>query len=171
MADETARPAASKTDKAPKPTARKSTATKAKAPAKPRATAKTTAPKPAQRPRTTKTEAVASAEKVAPIPVVVTSAEPQVNTPEMKKKELIDVVTERSGVKKRSVKPVVDALLAVLGEELAKGRELNLQPLGKMKINRIKQMSNGRVVMCKLRQSDNDEDETPSTDPLADAAE
>lgn len=120
----------------------------------------------------TKSEAVASAEKVAKTPVLVTSAAPQNMAPELKKKDLIDLVTERSGVKKNAVKPVVEALLAVLGEEMAKGRDLNLAPMGKLKVTRIKQMASGRIVICKLRQSDAASDaEKAAKDPLADAAE
>ncbi|PCJ04982.1 MAG: DNA-binding protein [Rhodobacteraceae bacterium] len=71
----------------------------------------------------------------------------------MRKKELIDLVVERSGIKKKDAKPVVEAMLAVLGEAIGGGRELNLQPLGKLRINRTEERSNGRVIICKLRQS------------------
>ena len=59
----------------------------------------------------------------------------------------------RSGVKKKDAKPVVEAMLAVLGEALADNRELNIQPLGKVKVRRAKQMPNGRVLVTKIRQS------------------
>ena len=89
---------------------------------------------------------------VAPAPVVV-AATPVVAEPAMRKKELIDQVVERSGIKKKDAKPVVEAMLAVLGEAVGEGRELNLQPLGKLRINRSEERSNGRVIICKLRQS------------------
>ncbi|OUS34238.1 DNA-binding protein [Rhodobacterales bacterium 56_14_T64] len=91
----------------------------------------------------------------------------------MRKKELIDLVVERSGIKKKDAKPVVEAMLAVLGEAIGGGRELNLQPLGKLRINRSVERSNGRIIICKLRQStvisgnSMQADETAS-DPLAD---
>lgn len=88
----------------------------------------------------------------APEPVVV-AATPVVAEPAMRKKELIDQVVERSGIKKKDAKPVVEAMLAVLGEAVGEGRELNLQPLGKLRINRSEDRSNGRVIICKLRQS------------------
>ena len=72
---------------------------------------------------------------------------------DLKKRELIDLVVERSGIKKKDAKPVVEAMLAVLGETIAGGRELNLQPLGKLRINRAEEKGNGRVIVCKLRQS------------------
>jgi len=97
--------------------------------------------------------AVKSATDAAPAPKVVSETTPKVASPDMKKKELIDTVVDRSGIKKKDAKPVVEAMLAVLGEQIAAGRELNLMPFGKLRINRVKQMSNGRVVVCKLRQS------------------
>lgn len=71
----------------------------------------------------------------------------------MRKKELIDLVVERSGIKKKDAKPVIEAMLAVLGETIGGGRELNLQPLGKLRINRSVERNNGRITICKLRQS------------------
>ncbi|NIZ59368.1 DNA-binding protein [Sedimentitalea sp. CY04] len=71
----------------------------------------------------------------------------------MRKKELIDLVVERSGIKKKDAKPVVEAMLAVLGETIGGGRELNMQPLGKLRINRSVERSNGRIIVCKFRQS------------------
>lgn len=73
--------------------------------------------------------------------------------PDLKKKELIDLVVERSKIKKKDAKPVVEAMLAILGETIASGRELNLQPLGKLRINRSTDKGNGRIIICKLRQS------------------
>ncbi len=72
---------------------------------------------------------------------------------ELKKRELIDLVVEKSDVKKKYAKPVVEALLEVLGDAIASGRELNLQPMGKLKYNRSKETSSARIVVAKLRQS------------------
>ena len=43
--------------------------------------------------------------------------------------------------------------MEILGEALAETRELNLQPLGKVKVRREKLMPNGRVMVTKIRQS------------------
>lgn len=88
-----------------------------------------------------------------PMPKVVTDEKPVSLDPAMRKKDLIDAVTLRSGIKRKDAKPVVEAMLAVLGEAIADGRELNLQPLGKVKINRTKLASNGRVITVRVRQS------------------
>ncbi|MGC1504770.1 MAG: HU family DNA-binding protein [Sulfitobacter sp.] len=71
----------------------------------------------------------------------------------MRKKELIETVVERSGLKKKDVKPVVEMMLTVLGDAIADNRELNLPPLGRLKIRREKKLPNGRIVVAKIRQS------------------
>ncbi len=84
---------------------------------------------------------------------VVSRAKPQLSGAELKKKELIDLVVEKSAVQKNHAKPVIEAMLEVLGETVAKGREMNLQPLGKVKYNRVKEADNARIVILKLRQN------------------
>ena len=61
-------------------------------------------------------------------------------------------------------------VLALLGESLADGRELNLQPFGKLRINRAEEHANYRIVICKLRQQIGAPAED-AADPVADAAE
>jgi DNA-binding protein HU-alpha len=89
----------------------------------------------------------------APEPVVVTTAAADETLGELKKTELLNKVIEVSGVAKRDAKPVVEAMLAELGDCVAKGRSFNLQPFGKLRINRVENKSNGRVVVNRLRQS------------------
>ena len=99
---------------------------------------------------------------------------------ELKKQELIALVVERSDVAKKHAKPVIEAMLAVLGEALAEGRELNLQPLGKVKHNRIKDTPRARVIVTKIRQpklgstpgkGGDAGDASGPKEPVADAAE
>ena len=99
----------------------------------------------------------------------LTEKTPVVSDPALKKKELIEIVTERSGIKKKDAKPVIEAMLAVLGQTLAEGREMNLQPLGKVRINRAKDVQGGKVLITKIRQSNRVP--KPSADPAAKAAE
>ncbi|WP_368183792.1 HU family DNA-binding protein [Aestuariibius sp. HNIBRBA575] len=72
--------------------------------------------------------------------------------PVLKKPELIDRVVETSGLKKKDVKPIVEAMLVELGKAIAKGEELNLPDFGKLKTNRSKELANGKVMICKIRQ-------------------
>ncbi|WP_299041335.1 HU family DNA-binding protein [uncultured Tateyamaria sp.] len=87
-------------------------------------------------------------------PVVVDAPTPVVAGPMMRKKELIEAVVAKSGMKKKDVKPAVEATLAVLGEALQDGRTLNLQPMGKVKINREKKLASGRMLVARIRQND-----------------
>ena len=96
----------------------------------------------------------AAAAPSAPI-AVAQSVETEVASEMMRKKELIDAVVARSGIKKKDAKPVVEAMLSVLGDAIEEGRELNLQPLGKLKVNRSKDVGNAKVMICKLRRSNN----------------
>lgn len=115
--------------------------------------------------------------ETTPIPKVVKISEPSEVKADLKKKELLDQVVLRSGVKKKDAKPVVEAMLALLGETLAEGRELNLQPLGKLRINRSEEHANHRIVICKLRQQmgkpgdDAADDAGDNADPVAETAE
>lgn len=105
----------------------------------------------------------------APLPKVVPVSDTAVAEPELRKRELIDMVVARSDVKKKFAKPAVEAMLEILGEAISEGRELNLQPMGKLRINRVEEKENGRVIICKLRQSLTTEKDDDA--PLAEAAE
>lgn len=76
-----------------------------------------------------------------------------VDTPApLKKQELLAQVIERSDIPKRDAKPVVEAMLAVLGDALAEGRELNLKPMGKIKRKRVTEGDKARVIVASIRQ-------------------
>lgn len=87
------------------------------------------------------------------IALTVADAIPADAGPELKKQELIDKVLAKGDIKKKNAKPVIEAVLAVLGEVLAEGREINLPPLGKIKINRVRDMANARIIVAKIRQA------------------
>ncbi|WP_246040449.1 HU family DNA-binding protein [Roseovarius arcticus] len=70
----------------------------------------------------------------------------------LKKQELIAKVVERSEVAKKHAKPVIEAMLAVLGDALAEGRDLNLQPMGKIKRKRMKETEKARIIVANIRQ-------------------
>ncbi|SLN35219.1 transcriptional regulator HU subunit alpha [Falsiruegeria litorea R37] len=137
-------------------------------------TTKTATPETSAAPKAPEAKTAPVAATKSELPKVVKPAAadvvvPSNDGPEMKKRELIDLVVDRAGVKKKDAKPSIEAALAILGEAIASGRELNLQPLGKLRINRVEEKDNGRVIVCKLRQSNStgpDEKE-----PLAEAAE
>lgn len=165
----TARSATSKS----KSTAKAAAGDKAKPAAKPKSRLAGAKPPKARAAKTVAKPATKPAPRTSKIPApdMATSAAPATGE-ELKKRELIDLVVARSDVKKKYAKPVVEALLEVLGESLAKGRELNLQPLGKLKYNRTKETPSARVVVAKIRQNKQAQIGASSgPDPLADAAE
>jgi DNA-binding protein HU-alpha len=115
--------------------------------ANPRGPAGTTSRKAATAPDAA--AAIAAAPHVEP--VVVTETRGGGSGTEMKKRDLVDRVAAHGKLKKSQVKPVVDAMLAVLAQALTDGQELNLPPLGKMKVNRQKTTSGGQIILIKLR--------------------
>ena len=114
-----------------------------------RKTASTAAKSGASQPTPAASKPASSAAKAT----VVTDTTPTTTAPMMKKKELLNLVVERSGVRKKFAKPTVEAMMAVLGEAIAEGRDLNLPPMGKIKQQRTKEASNVRVTVAKIRQS------------------
>jgi len=115
---------------------------------------------------TTESKVVASESAAKPAvaaePEVVTETTAMVAEMELKKRELIDKVVERSGTKKKHAKPAVEAMIDILAEALADGREINLQPLGRIMTQRSKDTTNARVIIAKIRQSKSAQ---PALDP------
>ncbi len=121
-------------------------------------TKKTTSRTSTAKKASTTTAAAKPSEAPAPEPevtpeVVAADMEATIMPDEFKKKELVDLVVEKSGIKKKDAKPVVEAMLDILGAKLADDRELNLQPFGKIKVTRREDKENGRVFVCRVRQS------------------
>ena len=128
-----------------------STKSKTSTSAKTTPKAKTTPAKPKTTPATTAAKKAVPA--TAPAATVVEAPQPVIMGPVMRKRELIELVVTRSGVKKKDAKPVVEAVLATLGEALADGRELILPPMGRMMIRKERMVANARIMTLKVRQS------------------
>jgi len=70
----------------------------------------------------------------------------------LKKPDLLDEVVLRTNLKKRDVKPAVEAAFAIMAEALREGRDLNMPPLGKVRLVKTKELDQGAAVMTlKLR--------------------
>jgi len=157
------------------PSTRSKTGTTSKT-AAPKTTPKTAAAKAATSVSTstsTSTSTTAATPSLAAAPAaiapelnVVGDVTAKLTTGEMKKRELIKAVVARSGTRQKFAKPVVEAMLAILGETLVEGRELTLPPMGKVKIQRQKTVSGGTVTVMKLRRTANmvAQTTTPSDD-------
>ncbi|SLN11818.1 integration host factor subunit alpha [Pseudoruegeria aquimaris] len=73
--------------------------------------------------------------------------------PVVNRKELLERVAAEAEVRKQIARPIVEATLAVLARALAEGEEINLQPLGNIKIKRTDDNENAHVIHARIRQS------------------
>ena len=106
----------------------------------------------------------------APVkPATVTKLEPVVAGPALRKKELLDTVALKTGMKRSEVKKVVEATLTTMGLALQDSRDLNLQPFGTVKVNRERKLPDGKVVAARIRQArDLPQDDMTSDDVAPD---
>lgn len=86
-------------------------------------------------------------------PAVVNAPQPVVMGPPIRKKEIIEQVVIRSGLKKRDVKPIVDHLLAVMGDAMADDRELIIPPFGRVKVHKKKDAAKKMIFFAKVHQN------------------
>ena len=84
---------------------------------------------------------------------------------QVKMKEFLERVVARSGLKRNEAKSAAEATLAVLGEAIANGEEVNLPGLGKLKVNREKATDRGTVYVIGVVQNRPNEG---GNEPLAD---
>ncbi|MEL7256288.1 MAG: HU family DNA-binding protein [Pseudomonadota bacterium] len=115
---------------------------KAKATAKAAAAAPKTPP---SIPPASKAPVVAASKPAAPDAARVAT--------EMKRKELVEEVSRRAELPKHKVKPVVEAMISVMGEAVTSGRTMNLQPLGRLVHKRRKEHPNATISIVRIRQA------------------
>ncbi|HCP82400.1 MAG TPA: DNA-binding protein [Octadecabacter sp.] len=104
---------------------------------------------------TTKAVATPAKTTVPQKATIVETVKPLVAGAPIKKPELIERVMAETGMKKKDVKPVVEAMLSVLGRALTKGEDLTVPPLGKLMVKRTKEAANATIVTVKLRHPNN----------------
>jgi DNA-binding protein HU-alpha len=123
---------------------------------KPAPTAETPAAKPAKAakpPRTAKAET----------PAKTLAARPA-KAPPLRLKALVDTVAQGTGSKKATAKAAVEATLAALAAAIDSGTDLQLPPLGKLRVAK----TSGDVTTLKLRKL---ADRKGTAKPLADDGE
>jgi len=69
-----------------------------------------------------------------------------------KTRDLVDRVAKIAGMKRRSVKPLIETVLAELSAALHEGRPLSLRPLGKVTVSKTRESGGGQVLVCRIRQ-------------------
>lgn len=105
-----------------------------------------------RKPATTPEPAATTPSQTEPLIPDASEATPNL----LKKPDLLDAVVARTNLKKRDVKPAVEAALAVIGDALRDGHDLALPPLGKVRLVRTKDLDGGAAVMTlKLRMAKN----------------
>ncbi|MFN4155196.1 MAG: HU family DNA-binding protein [Paracoccaceae bacterium] len=88
----------------------------------------------------------------------------------LKLRELVGRVVETTGGKKRDVKEIVEATLTALGAALAKGEELNLPGVGKVRVAKSVDREGRSMMTLKVRGTGTPKPK-PSKEALAEAAE
>lgn len=71
--------------------------------------------------------------------------------PALKLRELVERVVETTGGKKKGVKEIIEATLNQLGAALAKGEELNLPGVGKVRVARSVDRDGRAMMTLKMR--------------------
>lgn len=71
----------------------------------------------------------------------------------VKRKELVERIAAKSGIKPNVIKSVLDAVLVELGDVLSAGEVLEVQPLGKITVNRRKEFPDREILVCKVRRN------------------
>ena len=120
---------------------------------------------------TVKLKAVVPDAAVSPsTPTIVQAATPVVAKAVIKKPEFLEKAVARTDIKKRDAKPAIEAALAELADLLADGNDLNLPPMGKLKLVKSKDVGDGaKVLTLKLRTMKDSagKNEMPGVDPVA----
>ncbi len=107
----------------------------------------------------------------APAEAVATAAEDAAPTAAaLKLRDLVGRVVEATGGKKKGVKEIVEATLTQLGAALAKGEELNLPGVGKVRVARSNDRDGRTMMTLKVRGVGAPSAKEPK-EALADAAE
>ncbi len=88
----------------------------------------------------------------------------------LKLRELVERVAETTGAKKKGVKEIVEATLTALGDALAKGEELNLPGVGKVRVAKSVDREGRSMMTLKVRGNGAPKQKQPK-EALADAEE
>ena len=94
--------------------------------------------------RSTKTKTAA---KVAD----VTDATDAADAPVMKTKDLIEAVAPNVSLKKKDLRPVMEAIFKAMGEAIDDGKSLAIPPLGKVLVKRARKGENADTIVLRLR--------------------
>lgn len=132
----------------------------------------TTTRKPTKKAAASKAKATKTvSDAAAPAEVAKQPSLVMVPNNKVKRSEFVARVAERSGLRPNQVKPVLEAVLEELSQILLNGEELKHPSLGKLSVNRRKELAAADVVHCKLRRQKPQAADAPTDGPAATAAE
>ena len=106
-------------------------------------TAKSTAPSTTPKTGTAKVKTAARAKAVE------TTPDPAAR-PQLRMRDVIERVMDRSGMKKGEARSAIEASMAVLADAIERGEDLDLPDLGKLKLQREKVTDTGGVYTLRL---------------------
>lgn len=72
-------------------------------------------------------------------------------TEAFKRRDLVQLVSERAGVKKSDARDLMDVILDEIAKALHEGKDLHLPPIGKISIKRRAEQANGDVLTAKIK--------------------
>ena len=137
--------------------------------AKPRAAkaakAKTAAPKPVANKPAVPAPKVRESKPATDAPPAAEKG----GTETLRMKDLLALVTEASGGKKKGVKEIVEATLAALSGALSKGNAINLPGFGRAKVAHAEDIGGGKPMTIKLRTQSSPRSKSEDKDALAEA--
>ncbi|MBE2276036.1 MAG: HU family DNA-binding protein [Rhodobacteraceae bacterium] len=100
-----------------------------------------------------------------------TAAAPPARGESLRIKTLVERVAEATGVPKKELRPVVEAVLTQLGEALERGEELNLPGLGRTKVAKTAERNGAAHLTLKLKRHPRRTHKDEEKEPLAEDGE
>lgn len=79
------------------------------------------------------------------------TADAVIKPPSLRRKEFVERIVENTGMKPNQVKSVLDGVLSELGAAISAEELIDLNPFGKLTVNRKKSFDGYEVLVCKIR--------------------
>lgn len=87
------------------------------------------------------------------VPATVAVPEPAASAVTLGRKDLLEQVRLASGAKKKDVRTIVEATLALMGDALSRGEVLHLPPFGVARVTRGLDSGGAKSLVVKLRRA------------------
>lgn len=91
--------------------------------------------------------------------------------PMLRLKDLLTEAAARTGARKAEIKAAIEAALQILAETLDRGGSVNLPPLGRIRVGKVKEAAKGNLLTLKLKRAGGATAGVRASAPLADSAD